>query len=241
MASDGHKERVAEMASIDEMIGPCSPTSLRRWSPGAGLMGGLSQKSFMNFWGQNVASMPQILRDRLASGAKIEVEIMHEGYKKTTKKMLAIKDISSLGFAAVSYKGDGKYKCSGAAIPERAVRWEDLEDEPEPEHSNAGRFDCLIPDNERKIPEGGQAKLERMPDNDRRVSLRHTIPSSSGWWPACLVQWHGQHLDHGYSNHQDYFVLVCGGRLCVYALCQYQLIDQSWVFVAWPIYLTSRL
>jgi hypothetical protein len=218
------------------MLADQSPALVsRRWLDGRSLA-----KVLHYFLGQNVASMPQILRDRLASGAKIEVEIMHEGYKKTTKKMLSIEDISSIGFAAVSYKGDGKYKCSGADVPERAVRWEDLEDEPDPEQ-NFGKFDCLIPDNERKTPEGGHTKLELMPHNDRRVSLRDTIPSSSGWWPACLVQWNDQHLDHGYSNHQDYFVLVCGGRLCVYALCWYQLIDQSWVLVAWPIYLTSRL
>jgi hypothetical protein len=200
MAVGAHNQRVAEMASIDEMIGPCSPTSIRRWSPGVGLMGGLSQRSFIIFWGQKVASMPQILRGRLASGAKIEVEIMHEGYKKTTKKMLSIEDISSIGFAAVSYKGDGKYKCSGGVVPERAVRWEDLEDEPDPEH-NSGKFECFIPDNERTMPEGGHTKLEQMPDNDRRVILRGTIPSSSGWWPACTMRWHGQHLDHGYANH----------------------------------------
>ena len=238
-SSDGHKARVAEMAAIDEMVGACSPTSLRRWTPN-GLKEGLTQKSFVEYWGENIATMPQILWNRLSKGVKIEVEIMHEGFKKTTKKLLGLDDISSIAFAAVSYAGTGKYKCIGARIPERAVRWEDLEpsleelmDEPQLERPTYGKFDCLIPDGEQKV-----ADTDR---SSKGVSLRDPIPASSSWWPACLLQWNGQHLDHGYPDQQGYFRMVCDGRLCVYALCWYQLMDGSWILVAWPIYLTSRL
>jgi len=202
--------------------------------------------------------MPQILWNRLSKGVKIEVEIMHEGYKKTTKKLLALADISSIAFAAVSYAGTGKYKCTGARMPERAVRWEDLEpsleelmDEP-PQHHGDGKLERLIPDGEQKALHGTYGKFDCLiPDGERKVSdtdrsskvvsLRDPIPASSSWWPACLLQWSGQHLDHGYPDQQSYFRMVCGGRLCVYALCWYQLMDSSWILVAWPIYLTARL
>ena len=98
-----HLERLTEMATTDEMIGCC--TSLRRWSATLGLVGPLTQASFKYCWGVEVVSMPQLLRNRLAAGARILVHLPHLG--KKAKKELSSSDIKGVGFAAVSYPGSG--------------------------------------------------------------------------------------------------------------------------------------
>ena len=67
--------------------------------------------------------MAQLLRDRLAKGGTIEV--MMPAVSKKAKKTLRLEDIRSLGFAAVSYPGQGRYTVEGDRL-ERAVRWENL-------------------------------------------------------------------------------------------------------------------
>jgi hypothetical protein len=89
-----HLERLTEMATTEEMIGCC--TSLRRWSATLGLVGPLTQASFKDCWGVEVASMPQLLRNRLAAGAKILVHVPHLG--KKAKKELSLSDIKGIGF-----------------------------------------------------------------------------------------------------------------------------------------------
>jgi hypothetical protein len=78
-------------------------------------------------------------------------------------------------------------------------------------------------------------------DNDQKVSLKDTISPESGWWPACLIQWHDQYIDFGYPSQAEYYKAIAQCHCVTWAICWYQLFDNSWLFVAWPIYLTSRL
>ena len=122
------------------------------------------------------------------------------GMSNKAKNILKLEDIRSLGFAAVSYPGQGRYTVGGDR-PERAVRWEDL-------HEVEG------------------------------VQLQHAIPETSGWWPALIITWHTEHLDHGFETREEYFPRVCVGILTVYVICWYQLVNGSWSMTAWPILLT---
>ena len=61
--SQSHRDKVSEMATIDEMIG--STLSLRRFSLQPGLQGPLSQHAFKAYWGNNVETMPKLFMDRL--------------------------------------------------------------------------------------------------------------------------------------------------------------------------------
>ena len=72
-----HQTRCREMAAIDEMIGPCSPQSLRRFSSTPGLKGPLNKRTFRAFRGSNVENMTALLLDRLNTGVKIEVAMLH--------------------------------------------------------------------------------------------------------------------------------------------------------------------
>jgi hypothetical protein len=113
------------MAACDEMIGCCSLQSIRRFSRiGAGMMGDISQKALLGFcfWG-NVNMMPRILWDRLHKGCKIQLRI--PGFGKQGK-LLTVDNILSIGFAPVSYPGQGKYGAD-CLKNEFAVRWEDLD------------------------------------------------------------------------------------------------------------------
>ena len=163
--------------------------------------------NFKAFWGSRIREMPRIVLDRLSRGTNIEVLMPHGGKKH--KKMLKASDIRSIGMAAVSYKGDGKYG-SSSSCPERAVRWDDLIES----------------------QESGDAE-------DMVLNLAHQLPQGSGWWPACIVNWHTVHEDHGYSDHTEYYSLVCCGVLCIYVICWYQLMDGEWALTAWPILLTQ--
>jgi len=73
---------------------------------------------------------------------------------------------------------------------------------------------------------------------DAETHLQHSIPPNSGWWPALIVTWHTEHLDHGYDTREEYFPQVCVGILTVYVICWYQLVDGSVCLTAWPILLT---
>ena len=219
-----HVERTHEMAATDEMIGSCR--SLRRWEPTPGLTGELTQTRFKDYWGDEVENMPQLLRNRLLAGAKIVVSLPHLG-KKATKE-IALDSIKGIGFAAVSYPGTGKYSLDFDG--ERAVYWGDL----------LGDYDDALPlsdmpNKERLIDEKNDAM------NRKSMTLSERIPPGSGWWPACIVTWDTQHLDHGFTSYEGYYTAVVNGQLCVYAVCWYQLMDGTILITAWPIRLMARL
>ena len=180
-----------------------------------GLVGELTQTRFKYFWGDEVESMPQILRNRRLAGSKIVVSLPHLGKK-------------GIGFAAVSYPGTGKYSLDFDG--ERAVYWGDL----------LGDYDDALPlsdmpNKERLI----DVKNDSM--NRKSMQLSERIPQGSGWWPACVVTWDTQHLDHGFTSYEGYYTAVVNGQACVYAVCWYQLMDGSVLITAWPIRLMSRL
>ena len=227
-ASTEHTTKVHELAAIDEMIGECSPESARRWSDTPGLTGPLSRGAFRAFWGQNVDQMPQLVMDRLRSGANIEVQmsIPEWSQKKLYKKLLSMEDIAGIGFCCVSYPGSGKYHLH-ADLPERAITWDQLE-EPVKEDTPS-------------VDENGR-KLSRLIDDDaHKVETRDKIPPGSGWWPGCVVTWKGQAQDHLCASAPDYYVSCGWGRIGVYVICWYQLFDGSYIITAWPVLLTSRL
>ena len=137
-------------------------------------------------------------------------------------------DIKGIGFAAVSYPGSGKYNlnCDG----ERAVHWDDL----------VGDYDDALPLMD--LPKG-ERLIDEKHDclNRRNMPLREDIPAGSGWWPACIVTWTTQPLDHGFTSYETYFAAASNGQLLVYVVCWYQLMDSSILITAWPIRLMSRL
>ena len=93
--------------------------------------------------------------------------------------------------------------------PERVVRWDDLTE------SSTDAEDELI------------------------LNLAHQIPAGSGWWPACIVNLNTMHVDHGFTDHTEYYARVCCGVLCIYVICWYQIMDGDWALTAWPILLTQ--
>ena len=130
--------------------------------------------------------------------------------------------------ACVSYPGQGKYHTE-SATSERALHWSELVEEKIQE----GHFERLIDDDHHKQPEATDAI--------KNVPLRHPIPNGSGWWPACIINWHSQHTDHGYATREAYFIAVFNGVAVVYVVCWYQLFEGTYILTAWPIRLTSRL
>ena len=223
--SSMHSQRVEETAAVDEMIGLCTTT--RRFSPSPGLASGLNARDFKLFWGERVHEMPAILRNRLLQGAKIQIKL--PGFGKQGR-ILGHSDILSIGMACVSYPGQGQYNVQ-SACSERAIRWEELCEDKIPD--TYGHFDRLIDDDHQKQPEPT--------DGVKNCSLRDQIPAGSGWWPACIINWHSQHTDSGYTTREGYFTAVIGGVCVVYVVCWYQLLDGGHIITAWPIRLTSRL
>ena len=72
-SSDMHRLRLEETAAVDEMVGIC--TSLRRFSPTAGLTTGLNAKDFKLYWGERIDEMPKILLGRVNSGTSIKIPL----------------------------------------------------------------------------------------------------------------------------------------------------------------------
>ena len=179
------------------MIGVAS--SKRRFENTPGLKGPLSHKAFRSYGGADVDSrMGEILRDRLMKGAQLEVKLTKRFSRKIT-----ISNLIYCGMAFVSYPGSGKHNVNGD-LPERAVRWEDI-------------------------------------DDDEDTPTNATIPQTSGWWPALIVQWVEQHEDHGFATRSEYFERVLVGCLTVYVVCWYQLVDGTYTLTLWPITLPSRI
>ena len=118
-----HNARLVELASCDEMIGIA--TSKRRFESTPGLTGPLTRKAFRSYWGAEVdGRMGDVLRDRMAKGAHLEVKLS----KRFTRKV-TLENIISHGMSVVSYPGKGKYGGLGDNEPERAVRWEDINED----------------------------------------------------------------------------------------------------------------
>ena len=67
--------------------------------------------------------MPEILRDRLLKGARLDCKL-----SKRFTRQVTLSNIISCGMAAVSYAGTGEYGCHGT-VPQRAIRWEDIDDD----------------------------------------------------------------------------------------------------------------
>ena len=103
----------------------------------------------------------------------------------------------------------GDGKYNSSSSPEYAVRWDDL-------------------------IESQDEEVE-----DIVLNLAHQLPAGSGWWPACIVNWHTMHEDHGFSDHTEYYAQVCCGVMCIYVICWYQLMDGEWALTAWPILFTQ--
>jgi hypothetical protein len=70
--------------------------------------------------------------------------------KKPSQNIIEGKDVTSIGFAAVPYPGQGKYDVSSDRLPERAVRWEELSEKVDQAELNVGKFDRLIDDGHHK-------------------------------------------------------------------------------------------
>lgn len=127
-ASGEHIARFDEMAAADEMLGPCSADSLRRFSPSPGFVGRIPTKGgIRRFWGEQVDNnMVQLLHARLRAGASVEVRWGGKG-----RRSLKAQDIGSVGMGVVSYPGSGRYRPDTNPC-ERFVRWVDLPDEEDP-------------------------------------------------------------------------------------------------------------
>ena len=119
-----HNNKVNELAACNEMVGIAH--SMRRFDVSPGLPGPITKKQFRAFWGAEIdVKMGDILRDRLSKGAEIVIK-----HSKKTQTRVTLSNLRSVGMCAVSYPGSGKYGINGSR-PERAIRWEDLEeDEP---------------------------------------------------------------------------------------------------------------
>ena len=121
--SKEHSTKVHELASCNEMIGVA--LRMRRFEKEAGLRGMLSKRRFRDFWGNEVEfKMGDILRDRLSKDAV--VKIIHTKVRTST---ITKDNIEALGMHAVTYGGCGKY--SKQDVEERAIRWDDIEDDGE--------------------------------------------------------------------------------------------------------------
>ena len=77
-----------------------------------------------------------------------------------------------------------------------------------------------------------------IPEDEPLVELMDELPNDAIWWPATVINWHDQHIDHEYSSRDEYFTKVISGILCIFVLCWYQLMDDSWELQAWPIDMT---
>lgn len=207
--SSGHIQRAEETASADEMIGICF--SGRRYEVTPGVTLPLTAKNVRRYWGENIHNMPALLRNKMQAGCTIQVQMPSMG--KKAHRVLALDDIRSIGLGMVSYPGQGKYK-PDAAIPERCVRWDWLEED-------------LV------APEEGVGE-------DTPFILDTPIPSNSGWWPVCIISWNTEHTDHGIATREGYYTQVINGVMTCYILCWYQLMDSTWVITAWPVLLGRR-
>jgi len=211
--SANHKKKVEEMTACDEMIGPCSCDSMRRFSERPGLRGVVSRKGMMHEWGTHVHQMVALVYDRLHSGVRLEAAI--PGWGKS-KRYIGIDEIMGIGMAAVTYPGCGKY-CPGVDV---AVRWEDmLEDAP----ADYGHFEQLIPE-------------------DAYKQGFFKAPEGRSWWPVCIASWKSEASDCGWrGSSEEYRIRQQEGFCVVWVLCLYQLWDGTWVLCLWPVYLRSRL
>ena len=80
---------------------------------------------------------------------------------------------------------------------------------------------------------------DELPDSGNLLELRDPLPDDATWWPAIIVNWEDQHIDHDVATREQYFTRVrCGVRF-VFVICWYQLIDGSRLITAWPIFLTT--
>ena len=121
--SKEHSTKVHELAACNEMIGVAY--SMRRFEEEVGLRGLLSKRRFRDFWGQEVdAKMGDILRDRLSKGSVVKIK-----HSKSWVSTITYKNVESLGVHAVTYRGCGKY--TKQALEERAIPWEEIEDDKE--------------------------------------------------------------------------------------------------------------
>ena len=217
-----HIAKINELGATDRMIG--SADSTRRFSTSPGLQGFLAKDPFRRHWGSRVdTAMIRLTWQRLHDGAKLEVDMGHawnagvNAKKSNYKLTIGGEDILSIGFAAVTYGGDGKYR-NGGPDADVAIFWSEA-----PETLDFGAFDTLIPDGARK-----------MEDFTRP-------PQGRGRWPVTTIWWKTQAGDHGYMDEREYRSRVMRGLLCAYALCWYQLTDGTWILTVWPIYFRSRL
>jgi hypothetical protein len=78
----------------------------------------------------------------------------------------------------------------------------------------AGHFERLIDDNDVKGMEP---------------------PQHRGWWPVCQVVWKDMHLHHGVQDPETYWRMVKAGRMKVYIICWYQLMDGGHVLAVWAV------
>jgi hypothetical protein len=230
-SSAQHKLRLNEMAAADEMVGPCG--SKRRFEPQPGLQLGLTRKRFRSFWGAQVDNMPKLVQDRLNEGATIEVSFF-TGKRKIT---LTKERIVNLGFGCVSYPGTGKY-CPQI---DKCIRWEDLSETPLLEDMPmSGNCEQLI-DEKNEDQAGMLAKMSSMEKHMDGTVVRGRDGSVRGWWPVVIINWDTIAQDHGFMDHREFFRQQAAGLIPLYVTCWYQLADGSWVLVAWPVFLISRL
>ena len=158
---------------------------------------------------------------------------------KPQKKLLEYKDVKSIGFAAVSYGGSGKY-CN----TDVCLQWDYLQ---------AAEDDLPVAFAEAAYQAGTELDYKKPPSFDRLIhpndpSKMHEgseygkqVVAGRGWWPVCIVHWHGEAADHGWNNEAAYLEAAHDGRLCAYAVCWYQLTDGSWVLVLWRVMIRARL
>jgi hypothetical protein len=64
------------------------------------------------------------------------------------------------------------------------------------------------------------------------------------WWPVCVVSWVDEHKDLSFwGTDAEYRSHQARGLLPVFVICWYQLFDNDWVMILWPVMLhpPSRL
>ncbi len=94
-----------------------------------------------------------------------------------------------------------------------AVRWEDTPDE-----QDDGLDRLIDPQKEYKAPLG------------------------KGFWPVCWVSWRTEAYDVGFrGTMEEYHAAQVAGRIVIWVICWYQLFENVWVLVLWPVSLRSRL
>ena len=192
-----HQKRVRETAAGDELIGPCSRLSRRRFS--GGLCGALTAAAMKEWWGNNVETMVALTWDKLNKGSCFEFSLPGWG---SWKKRVTAEETTNIQLGSIMYKGDGKYD----EKLDKVVLWDHMT--------------LIDPRDAPKLLQG------------------------RSWWPVCVVSWVGEHKDLSFwGTDAEYRSHQARGLLPVFVICWYQLFDNDWVMILWPVMLhpPSRL